>query len=135
MPLKIGSRLLAPFFMAAIWFFSSHSTLPDIKGIIGWDKFQHLFAYMVLALSVGLWFSFEQWRTRRLLCLLVCVGIVSIYGGIDEIHQYFVPGRDCNVWDWIADTIGAFLGTLVMIPAASLLKSKMCKVERNGRED
>jgi VanZ family protein len=39
----------------------------------------------------------------------------SAYGAIDEFHQSFVPGRDCNVWDWLADTLGAFLGALAVM--------------------
>jgi VanZ family protein len=46
----------------------------------------------------------------------------SLYGIIDETHQYFVPGRDCNVWDWLADTLGAFLGAGAMLAALRLYK-------------
>jgi VanZ family protein len=36
----------------------------------------------------------------------------SIYGMTDEIHQYFVPGRSADPWDWLADTVGVMLGVL-----------------------
>lgn len=46
------------------------------------------------------------------------IGIASAYGISDELHQSFVPGRDCNVWDWLADTLGAIIGAgLVMVSA------------------
>ncbi|MDR2501296.1 MAG: VanZ family protein [Treponema sp.] len=95
----------------AIWLLSSQSTLPQPKGILGFDKFQHLAAYMVFTWTAGLWFSPDQWRRRPLAVPLLTAGIGSLYGLIDEIHQSFVPGRDCNGWDWIADTLGALLGS------------------------
>jgi VanZ family protein len=42
--------------------------------------------------------------------MFIAAGIGSAYGILDEVHQFFVPGRDCNVWDWIADTLGAVIG-------------------------
>jgi VanZ family protein len=112
--MNILIRLPAILIAASIWLLSSQSTLPQIKGIFGFDKFQHLFAYMVLAGTIGLWPSLKQWKTRRVLTLLAVIGITSAYGVIDEIHQSFVPGRNCNVWDWLADTIGAVLGAIIM---------------------
>ncbi len=33
----------------------------------------------------------------------------SLYGASDEVHQYFVPGRNSDVVDWTFDTLGASL--------------------------
>jgi len=38
-----------------------------------------------------------------------------IYGATDEIHQYFVPNRDSDVFDWLADVVGALVGYLILI--------------------
>jgi len=105
---RLPAILLAGF----LWFLSSQSTLPQPKGILGWDKLQHLLAYMALSIATGFWIRQLFWRRRRVLSLLIVILTVSAYGAVDEFHQYFVPGRDCNVWDWIADTIGACLGAL-----------------------
>lgn len=113
--MKILIRIPAILIAVSIWLLSSQSTLPQIKGILGFDKFQHLFAYMVLAGTIGLWPSLKQWKTRQVLTFLVVMGIASVYGLIDEIHQSFVPGRNANVWDWLADTIGAILGAVIML--------------------
>jgi VanZ family protein len=40
--------------------------------------------------------------------------ICTFYGFSDEFHQYFVPNRDANFYDWIADVVGVVL-TLVII--------------------
>jgi VanZ family protein len=112
---KILCRLPAPFIAACIWFLSSQPVLPRIKGIFGFDKFQHLLAYAVLAVAVGLWASPAFWKRRPFAILLFTALVSSVYGVIDEVHQYFVPGRNCNIWDWIADTLGAFFGALGMM--------------------
>jgi VanZ family protein len=111
MLMRVCTRLPAVAVALAIWMLSSQSTLPQPKGILGWDKFQHLAAYGVLAAAIGLWVSSRQWKSRGLLWFALVAAIASIYGVTDEIHQSFVPGRNCNVWDWIADTLGALLGT------------------------
>ncbi|MBI5125586.1 MAG: VanZ family protein [Planctomycetes bacterium] len=37
----------------------------------------------------------------------------SLYGVSDEVHQYFVPGRNSDVVDWAFDTVGASLAGLL----------------------
>ncbi|GHV00121.1 hypothetical protein FACS189483_09960 [Spirochaetia bacterium] len=99
----------------AIWVLSSQSTLPHPKGILGFDKVQHCAAYMALSVALGFWFFPERWRRYPLRTLFAVILIASIYGILDEIHQYFVPYRDCNVWDWLADTLGAIVGALAVL--------------------
>jgi VanZ family protein len=107
---RILLRLPVFIVAAGIWFLSSQSTLPQIKGVFGFDKLQHLLAYAVLAVAAGLWVSPGRWKERGLCFFFVTAGIAAFYGLSDEIHQSFVPGRDANVWDWIADALGAFAG-------------------------
>ena len=39
----------------------------------------------------------------------LAIAAVSLFGVSDEWHQSFVPGRSCEVADWVADTLGAAL--------------------------
>lgn len=39
----------------------------------------------------------------------------SAYGVTDELHQLFVPGRMCDPADWLVDTVGAAMGSLLWI--------------------
>jgi VanZ family protein len=120
---KILIRLPALLIAGFIWFLSSQSILPKPKGIFGWDKLQHLLVYGAIGISVGFWIHPAFRRRRPALSLLIIMLAGSVYGAIDEFHQYFVPGRDCNVWDWIADTLGAFLGALAIM--LLLIKTKL----------
>jgi VanZ family protein len=36
----------------------------------------------------------------------------TIYGLVDEIHQAFIPGRFYELLDWVADIIGACVGSI-----------------------
>jgi len=115
-------RLPALLIAGVIWLLSSQSTLPQPKGIFSWDKLQHLAAFAVLAGAAGLWVSPVFWKRRPALTMLLITTIGSGYGAIDELHQYFVPGRDCNFWDWVADTLGAFLGAAAVLLFMRALK-------------
>jgi VanZ family protein len=125
---KIILKLPALLIAAAIWVLSSQSSLPQPKGIFGFDKIEHFIAYAVLAAAVGLWFSWDsagvparRWKSRGWAYFFLIAGIAAAYGAIDEIHQSFVPGRDCNIWDWAADAAGALAGAALMSAAARRL--------------
>jgi VanZ family protein len=40
--------------------------------------------------------------------VLIVIGVA--YGGLDEFHQAFVPGRSPDIEDWFADTAGVMAG-------------------------
>ena len=46
--------------------------------------------------------------------------LASLYGVSDEVHQAFIPFRDSNWLDWLADTVGAALGVTAMHRVLSL---------------
>ncbi|MDR1908536.1 MAG: VanZ family protein [Spirochaetaceae bacterium] len=117
-------RLPALLVAGGIWILSSRSTLPRPKGILGFDKLQHFLAYLVLALTLGLWFSRESWqrpwRKRCPWAALITFLLAAAYGIIDEVHQSFVPGRNCSLRDWFADVAGAALGVAALALSAAL---------------
>ena len=108
-------RLPAPLIITAITILSSQSTLPGGAFFPGLDKFLHFIAYTALAAAVGLWFSGESWIKRPLRNFLLCIAVASVYGALDEFHQYFIPGRSCDFWDWVADTVGGAAGATMIL--------------------
>ena len=44
---------------------------------------------------------------------LLAAGLASLYGISDEFHQSFVPGRQADPLDWLADTLGALAAVLI----------------------
>jgi VanZ family protein len=73
------------------------------------DKLLHLGAFFGLAIFVfralGHMRRDESDRRIMLRTFLLCFG----YAVFDEAHQYFIPGRQPDVYDIIADLIGILL--------------------------
>ncbi len=76
------------------------------------DKLVHVTAYAVMAWLA--WLAYGHWLTTQRFLILTTVVFCMIYGLSDEWHQSFVPGRDASLWDWLADTLGALLMSLMM---------------------
>jgi VanZ family protein len=75
------------------------------------DKIEHFVAYGVLAFLLTLALYFQ--RRSRLIssrAFLFTFIFILAYGAIDELHQLFVPGRYCDLYDWLADSIGGLIG-------------------------
>ncbi len=88
-----------------IFFLSSRSTLPDGPDLIPhFDKVAHFSAYTLLGLLLA-----HAVRATGL-PLVAAVALGWLYGVSDEFHQSFVPGRNVDVWDWVADALGVLVG-------------------------
>lgn len=45
--------------------------------------------------------------------VIISILFGAIYAVSDEIHQYFVPGRSCELRDMCIDTLGIILGVII----------------------
>jgi len=45
--------------------------------------------------------------------VILSVVLSSLYGVSDEIHQYFVPFREADLLDVLADTLGSIMGVYI----------------------
>lgn len=101
---------------AALIFWLSHhpDPLPALSGRL-WDKVLHALEYAGLAalLAVGLG-HLEPRRPVR--AVLLAVALAAAYGLTDELHQAFVPRRDCSALDWAFDLMGAVVGGILAVP-------------------
>jgi len=70
----------------------------------GWDKLNHALAFCALAFAWRLGFPGGGWRWVQLGLALLATG------GAIEIVQQFVPGRQADWADLLADAIGAAIG-------------------------
>jgi VanZ family protein len=98
--------------MIVIFSLSAQSNpLPEVTTHV-WDKLLHATEYAGLAVLVARAVRGEgaPWSVVLLLAIL----ITSAYGASDEVHQLFVPGRDSAVGDWVADSVGAFVGAFIV---------------------
>jgi VanZ family protein len=143
------SWLPALLWAGLIFWLSSQSKLPEI-GPAFWqkDKVAHLIFYGVLGafvllglrsvVSPSTLLRAGQSNPRRVVSLsnprtpslslpkaaLLAILITSAYGASDEFHQRFVPNRTCDVWDWVADTMGGALAVSACFSYESRRNSK-----------
>ena len=96
--------------MALIFSVSSMSTPPALPKHTS-DVVVHAIVYGVLGALMLRGFAHGRWCriTRRAAALSILAS--ALYGVSDEFHQYFVPGRNAEVGDVVADAVGAFFGT------------------------
>ena len=62
------------------------------------------------------------YQTRGRLSPVIATVITSIYAVSDEVHQIFVPGRACQLMDWVIDTCGAVLGCVIFFLLLTLVR-------------
>ena len=106
--------------MGLIFYFSS---LPDPGGLPGSvsDKTAHVLIYAALGASLVRALAGGQITAMTLTRILLAAALGTLYGVSDEIHQHFVPPRTPDILDVVADSIGAFVGALVMTLVARVL--------------
>ena len=79
------------------------------------DKIKHFSAFFGLSVLLSLTLLYQEKNfTLKKHFLTFTLLIVSGYGFLDELHQTFIPGRNGEFLDWVADSIGAIVGVLLM---------------------
>ena len=74
-------------------------------------KAAHFLVFLVLSFCLTNTFRYI-WANKKKV-ILISFGIASVYGILDEFHQYFVPGRVFAVTDMVINAAGALTGTLI----------------------
>jgi VanZ family protein len=101
-------RVMALVWMGVIFWLSSKQSLPAPDLFRGQDKVEHAAVFGILALFFAL--SFKEKKREAFGKRVLTVTLLAIlYGFSDELHQYFVPGRNPSLWDLCADGAGGFL--------------------------
>ncbi len=111
-----------PVFLYCLLIFMQ-SSYPSPESVPDWpyiDKLLHIAVYALL--GALLLRAFKTLRIQHNLKLVMILSILfsSLYGISDEIHQHFVPFRNADFMDALADMIGSVGGVYVY----QLLSSK-----------
>lgn len=117
----------AVLYMALIWTLSSMSRPPvDISGIAFKDKGAHFIAYGVLAILylIALLRTLDpRWRAHPWKVVGIAIALSMLWGGLDELHQAFVPNRSPEWADLAADTLGATVAAFLFMKVTLLLRA------------
>jgi VanZ family protein len=84
------------------------------------DKGLHLVEYAILAILIASALTTRHVMKAGMLArgaigklALAAIVLTTIWGYLDEVHQAFVPGRNSDALDLVADTCGAIVGTAI----------------------
>lgn len=77
------------------------------------DKLLHAVEFMIFGILVTRVFVFKM--AQRVKIFLIAFLIAGIFGALDETYQILIPGRESSYADWVADLVGAALGSLVYL--------------------
>ena len=101
---------------------------PEIKSFWDWlspDKVVHLFIFGALSFLILFGYRDKYEKGNRTKLVLTAVIVTILYGFLTELLQRYVfVGRSGNLFDALADAIGALLGWWLFIPVFKKLKSK-----------
>lgn len=73
-------------------------------------KSAHFIEYLCLGILVIN--VVKDYKKLNFKWIIICILFCLLYSVSDEFHQYFVPGRSCELRDIIIDTCGSFIGIM-----------------------
>jgi len=86
-------------------------------------KSAHFFVFTVLGLLLCTTIC-QYPNAIRLQKIALPLSLGILYACIDELHQYFVPGRACQIRDVCIDAVGVLCGVLLTLLAFRLLRRR-----------
>ena len=98
------------------------SSLYDMLSVIDHyvRKTAHFMEYALLAVLVFRALKIDVYQKIHLFftAWVICI----IYAATDELHQYFVPGRSCQIRDVMIDSAGALTGICICMLAGTVFR-------------
>lgn len=85
-------------------------------------KAAHMAEYGMLGITVAFCLSSFGRKGKKL--LWKSEAICCLYAATDEFHQLFVSGRSCQGSDIFIDSMGAFIGCIVLCGILSIKRNK-----------
>ncbi len=79
------------------------------------DKLEHSLAYFGLSFLLYLTLLFQKKSDfLKKYAAIFTILIIVIYAVLDEVHQLLIPGRSCEMLDFLADMLGGIVGILIL---------------------
>ena len=98
---------------AILIFIHSSGPSPFQVDLFSWaDKPAHFFVYSILGILLLRAMGATFVNTPQRIVIFSSILLAALYGGTDELHQYFIPSRSADVFDFLADTTGAAAGII-----------------------
>lgn len=143
----VGKIILITIFLTTFWFSSkpvevsrdqSNGILIELKVITQEDIENGTPKYMFWGNGIRKMAHFGLFAIAGIVAYLATgslkksIVIVFLMGSIDEMHQYFIPGRGAEVGDVVIDTVGGAVGS-VFVKAVLKLKAEKTEFFLQGK--
>ena len=102
-------------YMSLIFVLSSFPIQLDLERVPFRDKGVHFVEYGTLGALLAHALRATYPRAHSLWIWILATIATVLWGALDEIHQAFVPGRNSDVVDLMADAVGAVVGAAVYL--------------------
>ena len=102
-------------YVSLIFAVSSQPHLQPPLRFANGDKIAHLGEYLMLGLLLVRAVRASLRVSRPLFAAMIAIGIVVMVGASDEFLQYFIPGRQCDIFDLLADVLGGAIAQIVYV--------------------
>jgi VanZ family protein len=83
--------------------------LPEVVSFWQWDKVAHSAEFFIFTVLLFQYFVRARHKTPAE-ALRLCLFIGLTYAALDELHQLFIPKRECDIYDFGADATGILAG-------------------------
>ena len=125
------AALIWAIFLFALTSWPSPPQVPIVSTTPHFDKLIHFTLYGVQAFLI---YRAVRWPGKpgaSLARVLAVVGLMAVWGIVDETHQYWIPGRSMEAGDVAADVVGAAAGALAAsITSRRLRRASSAKLQR-----
>ena len=121
---QIDAWLVVPAILFVTWSELTHINLAQDLEINVWDKALHFTAYFGLALMTTI-----AVRARRR-AIWYALGLIALGGGLEILQG--VTGRDADIWDEVANTLGVVSGAGVAWAGITLLRARKLVEDRDA---
>lgn len=88
---------------------SSQLAVPDLSYLFAPDKIGHFLVFGLIATSL---LRTPYLCRKNKFGVLLAIIITTSYGFFDEWRQASTPGRNVEVADWVADSLGAIVASI-----------------------
>jgi hypothetical protein len=100
--------------IALFIFYMSSKSFPS--GTIGpeWEIKPMLYHFFIFSL-LGLFLTISLSKRDNRLLIVFSILLALSYGISDELHQFFVPNRECSIFDFLTDATGILFANIVYL--------------------
>ena len=92
------------------------SAIPKVGmyGLSNVDKFVHFILFGFIAMTWTINVSLKSPLQWKKWLVIFCLFSISLGIALEFVQLYFIPNRDFDIWDIVADTLGAIVFSVIL---------------------